>query len=168
LLNAYSPNNNKMHPSGEVGGCKMNIRLRRRMIFDVMPLAPLNPTIIHKEAAMRRAPVTTAKAIIKWVGARDYDPPWLKYAPTIHVEDCPELNMLNIAWTACIRKIKPNSDAEKTFDVTFQLVAPRAPHQLLHPGLEFVFCEGPVVHVWQGTILDTFMAPKDAAFWYND
>jgi len=38
LLNADSPNNNKMHPSGEVGRCKMNIRLRRRMIFDVIPL----------------------------------------------------------------------------------------------------------------------------------
>jgi len=36
LLNADSPNNNKMHPSGEVGRCQMNIRLRRRMIFDVM------------------------------------------------------------------------------------------------------------------------------------
>jgi len=38
LLNADSPNNNKMHPSGEVGRCKMNIRLRRRMIFDVITL----------------------------------------------------------------------------------------------------------------------------------
>ena len=109
--------------------------------------------------------ITTATARIQWACDKAFAPPWLRYAPTIHVETCPELDARNISWTASVRRIDDNNDESQQFTVTFQIVAPRAPHHLLMPHLEFEFWEGK--RVWHGIILETFMAPKDPNYWYD-
>ena len=109
--------------------------------------------------------ITTATARIEWSSDKEFAPPWLRYAPTIHVNNCPELNTLNVSWTASVRRIDAEDAASQQFTVTFQLPAPRAPHHLLFPGLEFEFWEG--VRVWRGTIIETFLAPRDPAYWYD-
>ena len=73
--------------------------------------------------------------------------------------------MRKVSWTASVRRIDAKNELTQQFTVTFQLPAPRAPHHLLIPKLEFEFWEG--VCVWRGTVLKTFMAPKDPNYWYD-
>ena len=112
--------------------------------------------------------VTTAEAAIQWAGERPYEPPYLRYAPSLYVANCAELDMRNACWTASVRKIEAENLGERIFLVTFQIPAPNAPHHLLTPEMDFEFREGPDICVWRGNISRTFMAPKDASFWYDE
>ena len=119
------------------------------------------------DASMKPRASNTAHATIRWVGTKEFRPPWLRYNPTILVDSIPDLDMTSACWDIVVREITPCS-ADRTFDITFQFASPRAPHDLLAAGLNFGLCEGPGVCVWRGIVHDTFVATRDPDDWYGE
>jgi len=109
----------------------------------------------------------TAHATIRWVGTKEFRPPWLRYNPAILVDSIPDLDMTSVSWDIVVREIKACS-TDRTFDVTFQFASSHAPHDLLAAGLDFGLCEGPGVCVWRGMVNDTFVATRNPVDWYGD
>ena len=126
---------------------------------------PASPRTILRDSSMKPRTSNTAHATIRWVGSKEFRPPWLRYNPTILVDSIPDLDMTSACWDIVVREITPCS-TDRTFDVTFQFASPRAPHGLLAAGLDFDLCEGPGICVWRGTVHDTFVATRNPDDWY--
>jgi len=119
------------------------------------------------DASMKPRTSNTAHATIRWVGTKEFRPPWLRYNPAILVDSIPDLDMTSVSWDIVVREIKACS-TDRTFDVTFQFASSHAPHDLLAAGLDFGLCEGPGVCVWRGMVNDTFVATRNPVDWYGD
>ena len=111
---------------------------------------------------------TTAIASIRWVGEKEFRPPWLRYNPQICVDNIVELDMRSATWDIVVRSINSSDTGNRQFNITFQFASPRAPHHLLTSELDFGLFEGPGVCVWQGTVEKTIIAPRDPSYWYTD
>ena len=109
-----------------------------------------------------------ANAILEWTSSYSFRAPWLRYNPTINVEDVSELDMTRASWDIVVREIRDVKPDDQTCEVVFQFASKRAPHHLLQIGLEFELFEGPGASVWKGVVNDAWLAPRDPSFWYSE
>lgn len=109
-----------------------------------------------------------AKAVMRWVGSGTFREPWLKYNPTINVDNISELNMSHACWDIVVREIRSANPERLSAEIVFQFASRRAPHDLLRVDLAFDLCEGPENCIWKGIIEEVWVAPRDPTYWYSD
>ena len=109
-----------------------------------------------------------AYAELSWVGdalGRTFRKPWVKYNPSIRSLNNDLLDGKSSTWDIVVRRVEGFKDHAQTGTIVFQFASPRAPHDLLVPGLEFTLHEG-LGPLWSGVIKDVFIAPRLASEWH--
>lgn len=123
---------------------------------------------LNSDTSMNEATSKTAISSIRWVGSKEFRPPWLRYNPTLCVDNIAELNMTTTFWDIVVRAINSADVESRVYNVTFQFASPRAPHDLLAVGMDFGLFEGPGVCVWRGTVEETIVASRNPSSWYGN